>query len=225
MKLTTPLKIFLSAALLAGGAQAASLSLGAGGLGQSHSTADPAGTLVYTDPSGIKISYFGQPQAQFGNGAGTRGWSNDPNTGIKGFGEITSAAGDHLAIAHFGNSTSGTTESINIDFSSASNVNLATVRLQAFDLDTLDGSLFVEEWAISGNPTLVGIGVDGVGAMTHDVPLAVGGSGLVTLTPNQNPSGTSGLSGFTVTWDAVPEPSTGLLALLGSSVLFFRRRR
>ena len=66
MKLTTPLKIFLSVALLAGGAQAAGLSLGPLGLTEGHSTVNDPGTLVYTDlSSGVVISYFGQPQGLF----------------------------------------------------------------------------------------------------------------------------------------------------------------
>jgi hypothetical protein len=214
MKLTTPLKIFLSVALLAGGAQAAGLSLGPLGLTDGHSTVNNPGTLVYTDlSSGVVISYFGQPQGLFGNAAGTRGWNNDVNPFVSGFNDV---GVDHLAIAHFGGA-----DSIKIDFSTASGVNLNTVRLQVYDLDT--GSGVLETLSISGNPTLTGIAGDALGALTHDVALTVAGS--VTLTPNQNLGASAGLSAFTVTWDAVPEPSTGLLALLGSSVLFFRRRR
>ncbi|MCB1098832.1 MAG: PEP-CTERM sorting domain-containing protein [Verrucomicrobiae bacterium] len=218
MKLTTPLKIFLSVALLAGGAQAASLSLGALGLTQGHSVSNPAGTLQYFDPSGIVITYSGQPQSNYVNSGGTRGWNNDPNPGITGFSAVSA---DHLAIAHFGDAGATTPEKITLDFSTASGVNLSSVRLKVWDLDS--GGGFTESLTISGNPTLVGhVGDDG-GTLSYDVPLTVGG--LVTITPNMNPGANQGLSAFTVTWDAVPEPSTGLLALLGSSVLFLRRRR
>ena len=213
MKLTTPLKLFLSVALLAGSAQAAGLSLGPLGLGQGHSTVDPAGTLQYFDPSGIVITYHGQPQTSYTSGGNSRGWNNDPNPGILGFSDIGS---DHLAIAHF----NGAVESIDLDFTGASGVDLATVRLKVYDLDS--GGGFTEELAISTQATLVGVAGDVAGTATHDVALATGG-GLVTLTPNLNPGGSSGLSGFTLTF--VPEPSTGLLALLGGSLMFFRRRR
>jgi hypothetical protein len=217
MKLTTPLKIFLSVALLAGGAQAASLSLGPGGL--NSTAANPAGTLFYTDPSGIVIKYFGQSQSNFGIAAGTRGWNNDANPGVNGFSEV---GVNHLAIAHFGNSTATTTESIELNFSGSA-INLSTVRLKVYDLDTNGG--FQEQLAISnGNGTLLG-GAAVAGAGTNDIALAIPADGIVTLTPNQNPSGSAGLSAFTLEWTAIPEPSTGLLALLGSSVLFFRRRR
>jgi len=72
--------------------------LGPGGLTELHG-ASP-GTLVYTDPSGIKISYSGQPHSQYVNAGGSRGWNNDQFDPV-GSSEITGAGFDHLAMAHF----------------------------------------------------------------------------------------------------------------------------
>ena len=208
MKLTTPLKIFLSVALLASGAQAAGLSLGPLGLTNGHSSVSAPGTLFYTDPSGVTIQYFGQPQANFSNSGGTRGWNNDANSFVNGFSEV---GVDHLAIAHFGDAGATSPESIRINFSTASGVDLSSVRLQVYDLDSIVGG-FTESLAISGNPTLTGSAGSLSGALSHDVPLVLTG-GAVTITPNMNPGASAGLSAFTVTWNVIPEPSTGLHSL------------
>ena len=224
MKLTTPLKIFLSVALLAGGAQAASLSLGAGGLTPSHG-ANP-GTLVYTDPSGIKISYNGQPHDPAGpatgyiSGANARGWNNDATGSQFGFPEVTV---DHLAIAHFDPSPSSA-ESVVIDFSGATPA-IATATLIVYDLDT--NGTFTEDltWTNGGNAGVLNGDPGAIaGVQTHTLVIPDVGASLV-LTPNVNVGSGMGLSAFDIRYTVVPEPSTGLLALLGGSLLFFRRRK
>ena len=219
MKLTTLLNSFLALSLLAGAANAAALSLASGsGFG---TNLNAPGTLAYNgDPSGIKISFSGQPHSQFGNAAGTRGWNNDPSTGVLGYSEVKNAGFDHVAIAHF--NTFGA-DQVTIDFNSASGVNLSTVHLIVWDLDTNGG--FQETLLVSNNPTQIGAAGGVNGTQTNDLALTIPASKIITLTPNQNPAGSAGLSAFTLTWNPVPEPSTGLLALLGGSVLFLRRRR
>lgn len=227
MKLTTPLKIFLSVALLAGGANAASLSLGAGGLSTGHGASGNT-TLTYTDPSGIVITYTKSTQADFtgAGGLNSRGWSNDPATDVLGFTEIAGTVPDHLAIAHF-----DAGDQVNINFNAASNVDLSTVKLVMWDLDSNvnNGNTFTEFINLvdgAGTTQLLGSGSALAGDQNVTQALTIGGpTQLVQLKANVNPNGDFGLSAFTLTWDAVPEPSTGLLALLGSTVLFFRRRR
>ncbi|MGK0187292.1 MAG: hypothetical protein ACI9R3_003078 [Verrucomicrobiales bacterium] len=227
MKLTTPLKIFLSVALLAGGAQAASLSLGAGQLSRGHGAA-PNTTLTYTDASGIVITYTKSNQSDFIGAAGlnSRGWSHDPATDVIGFQEIAGVVPDHLAISHF-----DAGDQVNISFSGASNVNLSTVKLVMWDLDTNlnNGNSFQEFVNLvdgAGVTQILGSAVALTGDQNVNQALTIGNPAqLVQLKANVNPNRDFGLSAFTLTWDAVPEPSTGLLALLGSTVLFFRRRR
>ena len=221
MKLTTPLKIFLSVALLAGGAQAASLSLGGGGLATAHA----GGTLTYTDPSGIVIHYTKAPQAGFTSGSNSRGWSNDPAADVLGFQEINPPVPDHLSVAHF-----GAGDQVNLDFSSAGLVDLSTVVLRVYDLDTngvapdtFTEVLNVEDGA-GNNPINGNAGALNGESVTYAMTLG-GGTTSAILRANTNPFGSSGLSAFTVEWTPIPEPSSGLLALFGASVFFLRRRR
>jgi hypothetical protein len=226
MKLTTPLKAFLSLAILAGAAStgnAASLSLGAGGLTELHGAAP--GTLVYTDPSGIKISFAGQPHTSFVNVDGSRGWNNDQFDPIGGA-EIFAAVGDHIALTHFGGP-----ELVTIDFTSATDVIPGTVSLSVYDLDAPTISTD-ESWTITDGglgavlTSAGGLAAGGPfgGGLTHTQALDIAG-GIVTITPSQNAGTTTGISGFNLSFQ-VPEPATGMLALLGGcSLLFLRRRR
>ena len=231
MKLTTPLKAFFSLALLAGAANAASLSLGALGLTESHpGPANANTTLLYTDPSGITIQYSKANQSDYSLGGAppvnSRGWSHDSNTDVVGFQEIAGVAPDHLAIAHFNGA-----DQVNISFANATDVDLSTVKLTVWDLDTNNtgGNDFTEllNVRIDGTVTQTLFGA-GVALAGDPITEAIGGisqNSNVQLLANSNPFGAAGLSAFTLTWDPVPEPSTGLLALIGGSLLFLRRRR
>lgn len=234
MKLLNPLKIFLSAAVLAGGAQAASLSLGPGGLTTAHANGVPNTTLTYVDPSGIVIHYSKSSQANFtgGSNLNSRGWSNDSgNADVLGFAEIAGVRPDHLAIAHFNGA-----DKVIIDFTNASNVNMSTAKLVVWDLDTNITNQVSDPFTeiievyngsdIPGNflGTMTGSPTADNGSAEQEFSLA-GVTNFATLTVNSNPVRPYGLSAFTVTWDPVPEPSTSLLALLGGSFLFLRRRR
>jgi hypothetical protein len=238
MKLTTPLKIFLSVAYLAGGVQAAtsSLSLGAGGLTTNH--VGPVGsldTLSYEDPSGIVITYTKADQAAFtavtegGMSISSRGWSNDPASDVIGYTPLKAFVPDHLAIAHF-----GAADQVNIDFSHATNVAPGTVKLRVWDLDMQTGQDGIQHIDLlnivdNGGPNFALVGKGTSGLDDSFVEYGLSGVGLTTLKANSGSLAPTfldnSMSAFTLTWENVPEPATGLLALLGSSVFLFRRRR
>jgi len=114
---------------------------------------------------------------------------------------------------------------VTIDFSSASNVILSSVQLIAFDIDTPTGGFAEVVTVTDGNgaTALNSAGAPLAGNQSHTLALNI--TGPVTLTPNLNPGDSSGLSGFDLSFDVIPEPATGLLALLGCSFLIVRRRR
>ena len=217
MKLTTPLKAFLGLTLLAGVADAASLSLGAGGLTTNHVDTPPLQTLEYTDLSGIVINYTKSPHSDFSSGGNSRGWSLDPHADVVGHQDVIAVVPEHLAMAHLTRA-----DQVNINFQNATLVDLSTLTITVYDLDTNTGSTeFIN--VVDGAPfTITGsAGPLNGEAVTH--PLTVGDHNqLVTLFAN---SSAAGYSSFTLNWDVIPEPSTGLLALVGGSLLFLRRRR
>lgn len=227
MKVTSLLLVFCAGSLLTPESHGASLSLGPGGLTSMHPAGgSPNSTLQYVDPSGIVIVYTKPSQANFtgDKGLNSRGWSHDADADVLGFVEIKAQRPDHLAIAHFNGA-----DQVNISFASASNIDLSTVKLHIWDLDTNIGSNFTEAMNIidsSGVTFLTGAGVAQDGSFEIVHPLSIGSPNqLVQLKLNSNPRRDFGLSAFTLSWDAVPEPSTGLLALLGGSFLFLGRRR
>ena len=206
---------------------AASLALGPGGLTKAHPAGGPPNTLLkYIDPSGIEILYSKPDQANFTgiSGLNSRGWSHDGDSDVLGFTEIAGVRPDHLSIAHFRGA-----DQVNISFANAANVDLSTVKLHIWDLDTNGTSQFQEKINVvgaAGTTLLTGSGVPQMGVLELVHPLTIlSPNDTIRLKANSNTQRAFGLSAFTLSWDPVPEPSTCLLTLLGTALLISRRRR
>ena len=213
------LPLILAAMCLGASAQAATLDLGS-----------LTGTFAtgYTDSNGITISYL---QGSSSSPDESSGYSGDSGRGMNGL-SATGFPNGHLAV--------GPGDIVTLNFNS---VQPSTVSITFFDLDNAgqgtDESATIRSSGapanVAGSPGIIlNSQADSVGVITVTglVPDANGEIKIDSASAPANSSGYFAISASTVGdqgggggGPVVPEPSSSLLALLGLSLVTFRRRR